>query len=127
MMTGTSGRAVLAFGNSSRPLIPGMLISDKIRMGEMAFRVAYIAQRRRRGLAEFHGKAAGAKVAPELLAKQRLDVRLVVDHEDERGHARSPDLTGNAAARGSTMRNSVKLPGCESTSIDPACCLTMMS
>ena len=34
MMTGTSGRTALAFGNSSRPLIPGMLMSDKIRMSD---------------------------------------------------------------------------------------------
>src|SRR5215475_615250 len=34
MMTGTSGRTSLALGNSSSPLIPGMLISDKINMSE---------------------------------------------------------------------------------------------
>jgi len=28
IMTGTSGRATLAFGKSSRPVIPGMLMSE---------------------------------------------------------------------------------------------------
>src|SRR3954447_6532892 len=32
MMTGTSGRAARALGNSSRPLIPGMLMSEKMRI-----------------------------------------------------------------------------------------------
>ena len=40
MTTGTSGRAAFALGNSSRPLIPGMLMSDKIRMSEIAHRFA---------------------------------------------------------------------------------------
>ena len=34
MMIGTSGRAALALGNSSRPLIPGILMSDRIRMSD---------------------------------------------------------------------------------------------
>ena len=45
-----------------------------------------------RGLRELHREPAGAEVAPELLAKQHLDVRFVVDHEDEQGHACPPDL-----------------------------------
>jgi hypothetical protein len=32
-----------------------------------------------------------------------------------------------AAERGNTILNSVNSPGCVSTSIKPACCLTMMS
>src|ERR1019366_7105180 len=32
MMIGTSGRMAFALGRSSRPLIPGMLMSDRIRM-----------------------------------------------------------------------------------------------
>ena len=32
MMTGTSGRSALALGKSSRPLIPGMLMSERIRI-----------------------------------------------------------------------------------------------
>jgi hypothetical protein len=33
-MTGTSGRSAFAFGKSSGPLIPGMLMSDKIRIND---------------------------------------------------------------------------------------------
>ncbi len=31
---GTSGRAALAFGKSSRPVIPGMLMSERIRIND---------------------------------------------------------------------------------------------
>jgi hypothetical protein len=34
MITGTSGLAALTLGSSSRPVIPGMLMSDKIKMIE---------------------------------------------------------------------------------------------
>ena len=79
------------------------------------------------GLRKLHREAAGAEVAPELLAEQHLDIRLIVNHENEQVHARSPDLIRDAPARGRTIRNSVNSPGCVSTSIDPPCCLTMMS
>ena len=52
------------------------------------------------GLRKFHCEAAGAEVAPELLAEQHLDVRLIVNHENERVHMRSPDLIRDALARG---------------------------
>ena len=51
---------------------------------------------RRGGLGKFHGEAASAEVAPELLAKQHLDVRLIVNHENERVHVRSPDFIRDA-------------------------------
>src|ERR1700737_2995559 len=34
MITGTSGRSARTFGSISRPLMPGMLMSDKIRISE---------------------------------------------------------------------------------------------
>jgi hypothetical protein len=34
MMTGTSGRAALALGSNSSPVIPGMLMSERIKMIE---------------------------------------------------------------------------------------------
>ena len=33
-----------------------------------------------------------AQVAPELLAEQNLHIRLIINHENERVHTRSPDL-----------------------------------
>jgi len=48
------------------------------------------------------------------LAKQHLNVWLVVDHENERVHVRSPDLIGDALARGRMIRNSLLTKG-----IDP--------
>src|ERR1700738_1229682 len=116
-MIGTSGRRAFALGRSSRPLIPGMLMSDRIRMP-----VACIGDALKchwGGLRKFHCEAVRAEVAPELLAKQHFDIRLIVNHENERVHARSPDLIRAVPARGRMMLNSVNSPGCVSTSIDP--------
>ena len=78
-------------------------------------------------MGKIHGEPASSKVSAELLPEQHFDIRLIVDHENEQVHARSPDLMRDAPARGRTIRNSVNASGCVSTSIDPPCCLTMMS
>ena len=39
----------------------------------------------------------------------------------------SPEIQRNTAVRGKIILISVNSPGCVSTSIDPPCCLTMMS
>src|SRR6516162_5711806 len=70
---------------------------------------------------------AHADVAAQVLAEQHLDITLIVNHENEQFHARPPDWVSNAATRGRRILNSVNSPGCVSTSIDPACCLTMIS
>src|SRR5262249_1875147 len=80
-----------------------------------------------RRLREFHREAAGPQVTPELLAKQRLHIRLVVHDQNEQSHVGSPDLPAPAARRGSPIRTSVNSPGWVSTSMVPACCFTMMS
>ena len=100
MMTGTSGRAALAFGSSSRPLMPGMLMSDRIRIRGAPPGVGDALQRRDGRLRELHHEAPGAEVAAELLAKQQLDVRLVVDHQDEQAHC----LTSSSRERGRRAR-----------------------
>ena len=86
MMTGTSGRAAFAFGSSSRPLIPGMLMSDRIRISDAPPDVGDALERRDGGLRELHREAPGADVLPELLPEQQLDVGLVVDNEDQQAH-----------------------------------------
>jgi hypothetical protein len=58
-------------------------------------------------LGKLHCKAARAEVAPELLTEQNLDISLIVNHENEQGHAPFPDLFADAAARSRTIRNSV--------------------
>src|SRR5689334_16358345 len=63
----------------------------------------------------------------ELLAKQHLNVRLIINHENEKFHVDASCLPMAAALRGRVMRNAVNSPGIVSTSIDPPCCLTMMS
>ena len=93
------------------------------------FRDAQYEDRRRRviGLGKIHGEPTGAEIMPKLLPEQHFDIRLIVDHEYEQVHARSPDLMRAAPARGRTILNLLNTPGCVSTSIDPPCCLTMMS
>jgi hypothetical protein len=78
-------------------------------------------------LTKIHCEPTCAQIAPKLLGEQQLYIWLVVDHKDNNVHERSPDLASIAAPRGRTILNSVNSPGCVSTSIDPACCLTMMS
>src|SRR6202043_4075796 len=79
------------------------------------------------GLSKLHGKPTCAEIAPKLLTEQQLYVRLIIDHEYEQIHPRPPDLLADAAPRGRKIRNSVNSPGLVSTSIDPPCCLTMIS
>ena len=79
------------------------------------------------GLGKLHGEATSAEVVSKLLSEQNLDIRLVINHENEQVHARPPDLIRDAPALGRTILNSVNSPGCVSTSKDPPCCLTMMS
>ena len=67
------------------------------------------------------------RVAAELLAKQSLDIGLVVNDENERvqwtplGFKEPPE-----SARGNRITKLVE-PGSLSTSIEPPCCLTTMS
>ena len=79
-----------------------------------------------RRLGKFHRESTGAKIAPKLLAKQHLDIRFVVNDENEEAHMFAPALLA-VAARGRITLNSVNSPCRVSTSIDPACCLTIMS
>src|ERR1700677_1196920 len=93
--------------------------------GRMAFALARNSRPGR--LCKLHRELIVAEITPELLAEQNLDIRLIINHENEHVHHRSPDLTGDTPPRGRTILNSVHSPGRVSTSIDPPCCLTMMS
>jgi hypothetical protein len=44
------------------------------------------------GLGKLHRKPASAQVAPEILTKQHLYIRLIINHENEQPHARPFDL-----------------------------------
>jgi hypothetical protein len=68
-------------------------------------------------LGKLHGEPASAQIAPELLAKQYLDIGFVVDHEDEQAHGWLPDF--NAATRGTIILNSVTGLGPLSTPNSP--------
>ena len=75
---------------------------------------------------ECHGGGLSKLVTPELLAEQNLHIGLVIDHQDKHVQTFTPGLLTDTP-RGSTIRNSVNAPGWVLTSIDPLCCLTMMS
>src|SRR5262245_5636579 len=85
MMIGTSGRAALALGSNSRPVIPGILMSDSIKMIETS---AASLMRRVAGLGKLHRETTRSKITTELLSKQHLDVGLVINHKNEKFHAR---------------------------------------
>src|SRR3974390_2663502 len=75
MITGTFGRAAFTFGSISSPLMPGMLMSDRIRISMGS---AIVFARSNASGAD----VANSNVAAELLAKQVFDVGFVIDHKD---------------------------------------------
>ena len=105
MMKGTSGRAALAFGNSSRPVIPGMLMSDRIRIND-ASAASLMSSR---ALSVDWAKSAIADVASELLTKQRFNIGFVVNDKNKQAHLSAPSLPV-AAMRGRMILNSVNAP-----------------
>src|SRR5665811_2476028 len=126
MMIGTSGRMAFA-GQELKAAHPRHVDVGQDQNDWHVRRISDALKCHGAGLGKLHCKAASAEVMPELLAEQQFHIRLVIDHEDEKVHGRPPDLAMVAAPRGRTILNSVNSPGCVSTSIDPPCCLTMMS
>ena len=128
MMTGTSGRAAFAFGSSSSPLMPGMLMSERIRISDARSASTMRCERCRRRLREIHheaarrggrgGTAGGTAVSTSGSSSTTRMSRVM---------RVPPDFASDAAPRGRTILNSVNSPGSVSTSIVPACCFTMMS
>jgi len=55
------------------------------------------------GLGKFHPETGFAQIAPELLSKQHFDIRLIIDHENEKVHRCVPigskDQDSNALQR----------------------------
>jgi hypothetical protein len=86
MMTGTSGRA--AFARSVPDAMQGAI----------------------RRLCKIHREAIVTQIAPELLAKQHLDIGLIVNNENKEAHEFVPALLV-AALRGSITLNSVNSSG----------------
>ena len=86
-------------------------MSERIRDERHGRRIGDALKCHGGGLGKLHGEATGAEVAPELLAKQNFDIRLIIDHENERVHARSPDLIRDAPARGRTILKFGELAG----------------
>src|SRR5438876_6199643 len=64
---------------------------------------------------------------PELLAEQRLDVGLVVDHKNQNAHVLPRSPPEELPFLGKTIVNSVNCPASVATSILPPCCFTTMS
>jgi hypothetical protein len=70
-------------GRRSRPLMPGMLASERIRI-RLAFSFGDYFKRLDRRARGIHREPGCAQIAAELLAKQVLDIGLVVNDENER-------------------------------------------
>ena len=86
MITGTSGRISLTLGSISSPVMPGMLMSDRIRISDCSMVDAIARQRIRRRIGKIHHETLRAQIAAELLAEQRLDVGLVIHHKNQNAH-----------------------------------------
>src|SRR3954471_7347474 len=127
MMTGTSGRAALAFGNSSKAVHPRHIDVRQDEDQGRAPDVADALERRGSRLSELHHEAPGPHILSEPLPKQQLDVGLVVDDEDQHAHGLTSSFAPEVAERGRKILNSVYSPGLVSTSIEPRCCFTTMS
>ena len=98
-MTGTSGRSSLRLGQEFKPAHPRHVDVGEDQDERTRRRIGDALKCRGGGLGKLHGEAAGAEVAPELLAEQHLDIRLIIDHENEQVHARSPDLISGRSPR----------------------------
>ena len=66
--------------------MPGMLMSDRIRISDLLDGVGNARQRVGGRNGKVHHETLRAQVAPELLAEQRLDVGLVIDHKNQNAH-----------------------------------------
>jgi hypothetical protein len=83
MITGTSGRSL---GQKLKTAHPRHVDVGEGQDERYARRVADALKCDRAGLGELHGEPASAEVPPvppKALAKQHLDVRFVIDHENE--------------------------------------------
>jgi len=57
------------------------------------------------GLGKLHGKPGSTEITPEVLAKQHLDIGLIVNHENKQAHARPFDFdAGSRVLQYSTSR-----------------------
>src|SRR5436190_21886432 len=92
MMTGTPGRAALAFGNSSRPLISRHVDVGKDQDQRCSRHITDELKGAVCRLRKIHREAAVADVASESLAKQRLDIGFVVNNKNKQAHLSAPAL-----------------------------------
>src|SRR6266849_10297398 len=123
MITGTFGRSARTFGSISRPLMPGMLMSDRIRIRDGLDTLQCSRSRQR----EFHDEAARTKITPGMLAEHAFNIGLVIDNENVGAQVVPPAASREIIVRGRVIMNSVKTHGSVSTSIVPPCCFTTMS
>jgi len=93
----------------TREVLDGVAGIDSAKRADGYF--ANALQRLVGGSCKIHCEVAGAEIAPELLAEQRLDIGFVVDHEYDETHVTGPAFARDATARGSTTLNSVNSPG----------------
>ena len=86
MMTGTSGRICLDLGQHLQPGHAGHVDVGQDQDQRLLDRAGDARQRVGRRIGKIHHEALRAQVAPELLAEQRLDVGLVIDHKNQNAH-----------------------------------------
>src|SRR5262249_44298093 len=111
MITGTFGRAAFTFGSISRPLMPGMLMSDKIREGKSCRRKLHDKTPRANVAAVGHDA-----VGPEPCIYHRLRIRQAGQHElatregfrNVRGHPKAVRGKARALIGAETVSDNVE-------------------
>src|SRR6266487_7145193 len=93
-MTGTSGRAGFRLRQKFKAAHSGHVDVGKDQDQRCARRVTDALKGAIRRLGKINREAAGAEVAPELLAKKHLNIRFVVDDENKETHVLGPALRG---------------------------------
>src|ERR1700752_607932 len=106
MITGTFGRSAFTLGSISRPVMPGMLMSESSRIRDRL----HLFQRGRRRQSKFHHEAPLSQIPPEGLLEHPFDVRFVIDDNNVSAQFVLPWGLCADTARGSVVVNSLKTP-----------------
>ena len=97
MMIGTSGRAAFAFGKQFKATHPRHVDVGQNQDDPRVFCIGNALKSSGRRLGKVHGEATITQVAPELLAKQHLNVWLVIDHQNKQVHDCAPDVVNKCS------------------------------
>jgi hypothetical protein len=92
MTTGTFGRSAFTLGSISRPVIPGMLMSESIKIRDGSGIAFTPLQRGRRRQSKFHHEPPRPQISPEVLLEHLFGIGFVIDDNNVSAHCGLPDV-----------------------------------